>query len=771
MTGKPKKNISILLLLLPFTVLLGMITISLQHHYSSYKLDQLNDQIENNQQRIRIGSYIVEDLKEVETDFFRLLTFNNPKSRQLTVNSLKNRLAEIATLLRIIEHGGSYDRLVPLNLAEQDTMTIKIHYQPKREGKFVGELLSLKSIMSNLKKKVRMIVEQPHQDNNSLHPAVNMAFLREAESYFTRANERANKLLYDSNLELEVLHQKIEKRERYFNIIEVASSCLTIIIVMLLGGLISRKITLINLNLEKNIAALEKSRQKLQQSEEKFRTVAFFTYAWEYWLNENGVPIYISPSCGEITGYEAEDFFQNPDLFNEIIHPDDREQLISHFNHTVDRNPCQLEYRIITKENEIRWLQHSCLPVYNRAGDYAGRRGSNYEITERHQTRLALAKSTKEWETTFDSMPDPICILDLNHRIVRINRPMAKAFKLNPLQCMGQSCCKLVHNTSQPPKFCPHSQLLKDGREHSTEVFIEQLERYFLVTVSPLFDDDAKLTGSIHIARDITEQKKLARDLQESHDNLENIVAELQRTHQQLLHSEKLSAIGRISASIAHEINNPLFGVMTILGGLKKREELSNKGQNAVELALSECQRVKKLIANLQDFNRPTPGRFAPQAINQLIDEVLLLIAKEFKNQRLQIIKEYADDLPEIKIVADQIKQVLLNLLQNAAAASPPNSDITITTKQTGHQLAISIKDQGCGITAENQPHIFEPFFTTKSEVKGTGLGLSVSFGIIRSHKGEIQVKSSPGQGTTFTILLPIKKDNSKKMRSHHEQQ
>ncbi|MEA3348431.1 MAG: PAS domain-containing protein, partial [Pseudomonadota bacterium] len=718
MTGKPKNNISILLLLLLFTILLGMLTIFLQHRYFHYKLDQLTDQIENNQQRIRIGSYIVEDLKQIETDFFRLLTFKNPKSQELTTNSLKSNLAEIASLLRIIEHGGSYDRLVLLNLAEQDTMTTKIHYQPKIIENIVGELLSLKSILSKLKTKVRMIVEQFHQNHNSPRPAADIAFLREAESYFTRANERANKLLYDSNLELEALRQKTGEKERYFNLIELASSFLIIIIVMLLGGLISRKITLINLDLEKNIAELQKSRQELQESEEKFRTVAFFTYAWEYWLNENGVPIYISPSCGRITGYEAEDFFQNPDLFNEIIHPDDREQLISHFNNTVDRNPCQLEYRIITKENEVRWLQHSCLPVYNRAGDYAGRRGSNYDITEEHRTRSALAKATKEWETTFDSLVAfAICILDLNHRIVRINRPMAEAFKVKPRQCLGQSCCKLVHNTSQPPELCPHSQLLKDGREHSTEIFIEQLEHYFLVTVSPLFDDDAKLTGSVHIARDITEQKKLARDLQESHDNLENIVAErsaeLQRTHQQLLHSEKLSAIGRISASIAHEINNPLFGVMTILGGLKKREELSNKGRDAVELALSECQRVKNLIANLQDFNRPTAGRFAPQAINQLIDEVLLLISKEFKNRRLQIIKEYADNLPEIKIVGDQIKQVLLNLLQNAIDAGPANSDITITTRQVDNQLAISIKDQGCGITAENQPHIFEPFFTT----------------------------------------------------------
>ncbi len=769
MTEKPNKNISILLFWLLFSTLLGMLSIYLQHRYFHYKFEQLTEQIENNQQRTRIGSYIAEDLKTVETDFFRLLAFTNPKSRELTVNLLKSRLIEIATLLQIIEHGGSHIRLVPLNLAEQDMMSIKLHYQPETKEKFVGELLSLKSILSEIKKKIPLIVTRLKQDNSSLHSTINLAFLRQTESYFTRANERANKLLYDSNLELQTLHRQINEKAHNFTTIEMFSNFFTIIIVMLLGGLISSKITLINLDLEKSNETLRKSRQELQESEEKFRTVAFFTYAWEYWLSEKGEPIYISPSCGQITGYDAEDFFQDPDLLRKIIHPDDRERLISHFSDSIDRNACQLEYRIITKENEVRWLQHSCLPVYNRAGGYAGRRGSNYDITERHQARIALANATKEWETTFNSMPDAIAILDLDHRITRINRTMAEMIKLKPHQCLGLPCYELVHGTKQPPDYCPHSRLLQDAREHSTVIFMEHLERYFLVTVSPLFDDDHRLFGSVHIARDITDQKRLAHDLQESHDNLEKIVAErsaeLQHTHQQLLHSEKLSAIGRLSASIAHEINNPLFGIMTILGGLKKREGLSNKGHDAVELALSECTRVKKLITSLQDFHRPTPGRFVAQEINPLINEVLLLLSKEFKNHRLHIIKDYADGLPEIKIVADQIKQVLLNLLQNAVAASPPNSSITITTRVMNHQLVISIKDQGDGITPENQRHIFEPFFTTKSEVKGTGLGLSVSFGIIKSHNGEIALESSPDQGSTFTILLPLNRTVERKVK------
>ena len=254
--------------------------------------------------------------------------------------------------------------------------------------------------------------------------------------------------------------------------------------------------------------------------------------------------------------------------------------------------------------------------------------------------------------------------------------------------------------------------------------------------------------------------KRRDEELLESYKKLEIRVeertAELQKTHKQLLHAEKLSAIGRLSASIAHEINNPLYGIMNVLKGVKRRSPLALEEQKLVDMALEECSRVKKLILDLQGFNRPTSGQSSLTDIHTLLDSVLRLTEKELKNRGLIIVKEYDDCLPQVLVVQDQIKQVLLNLINNAADACLKGGVIRLSTKCTDSVVNIEVADDGVGIAPENLGQIFEPFFTTKAEVKGTGLGLSVSYGIIKQHDGSLTVTSKLGQGSVFTLALPL---------------
>jgi signal transduction histidine kinase/DNA-binding NarL/FixJ family response regulator len=232
---------------------------------------------------------------------------------------------------------------------------------------------------------------------------------------------------------------------------------------------------------------------------------------------------------------------------------------------------------------------------------------------------------------------------------------------------------------------------------------------------------------------------------------------ELQKTQQQYLHAEKLSAIGRLSASIAHEFNNPLQGIMAVLKGLRKRAIMDEEDKELLEAAINEGTRIKKLIRSLQEFNRPSSCNKVLMDVQATIDSLLLIYKSEFKNKRLSVQQNYAERLPQIMAIPDQIKQVLLNLLTNAAdACRTPGGIITISTCQENDRVAVSIKDTGIGIQPENMDLIFQPFYTTKPEVKGTGLGLSVCHGIINHHQGEIRVESQPDQGTTFTVLLPI---------------
>jgi signal transduction histidine kinase len=260
---------------------------------------------------------------------------------------------------------------------------------------------------------------------------------------------------------------------------------------------------------------------------------------------------------------------------------------------------------------------------------------------------------------------------------------------------------------------------------------------------------------------EITERKYAEENLQHAHDKLEERVAErseaLERTYNQLLHAEKLSAIGKLAASIAHEFNNPIFGIRNVLDGLRKRLTLTEKNRELVNLAVKECDRVAKLTQDLQSFNRPTSGLMTTLDVHEAIEDMLLLVKKDFSRKNIKVEKYFAGDLPPIQAIADQIKQVMLNMLNNAGASMPvEGGGITITTEKQLDQIAIRITDTGGGITPDDMDRIFEPFFSTKPAVKGTGLGLSVSYGIIKRHGGRIEVASSPGKGTAFTILLPI---------------
>jgi len=257
-------------------------------------------------------------------------------------------------------------------------------------------------------------------------------------------------------------------------------------------------------------------------------------------------------------------------------------------------------------------------------------------------------------------------------------------------------------------------------------------------------------------------RKRAEVELQTLNNELEQRVEqrtlELQKTQKQYLHAEKLSAIGKLSASIAHEFNNPLQGILSVLKGLKRRAILEEEDKELLDEAIEEGGRIKDLIRNLQEFNRPSTGRKDLLDLHKTLDSVLLLYKNDFKGKRISVVRDYAERLPAVQAVSDQIKQVFLNMLTNAAdACHLPGGVITIKTwQENADMVATSIKDTGVGIQPSDVDFIFQPFYTTKPEVKGTGLGLSVSYGIIKKHRGEIRVESSPEEGSTFTVLLPI---------------
>ncbi len=236
---------------------------------------------------------------------------------------------------------------------------------------------------------------------------------------------------------------------------------------------------------------------------------------------------------------------------------------------------------------------------------------------------------------------------------------------------------------------------------------------------------------------------------------LADFARELERSQAQLIQAEKLAATGRLAASLAHEINNPLQAINNCLHLVVNRPLTDDKKKYYLGLAQTEVERLITLVQRTLEFYRPSQGRTSPTDVNRLVENVLALSSKRLEHGRVQVRLQLQPDLPRITAVADQLTQVCLNLIINAVEAMPEGGTLTIGSVQRDGWIAIEVQDTGAGLTPDEAARIFEPFYTTKAS--GTGLGLAVSYGIIQQHGGRIEVNSTPGQGTRFTVLLPFK--------------
>jgi len=383
-------------------------------------------------------------------------------------------------------------------------------------------------------------------------------------------------------------------------------------------------------------------------------------------------------------------------------------------------------------------------------------------IIEHKRIYEALQESEKKYRLIFDSANDAVFIHDMQGQMLEVN----------PMACdrLGYTHTELISstvyqvNTPEAARDIPNrlDWLMKLGELTFETEHKCKNGKIIPVEVSSRRIEWEGQPAIMSICRDITERKRAKEQLLAMNSNLERMVEkrtlELQESQKQYLHAEKLSAIGKLSASIAHEFNNPLQGITSILKGLKKRAILEPEDKDLLDAAISESARMKNLIQSLQDFNRPSSGRKEIMDVHKTLDSILLLQRSDFNRKRISVLRDYSENLPQIFAVIDQIKQVFLNLLTNAVdACQKRDGVISIRTWQEEDRVAVAINDNCMGIKPENMERIFQPFFTTKPEVKGTGLGLSVSYGIVKKHQGEIRVESQLGEGATFTVMLPIK--------------
>jgi two-component system NtrC family sensor kinase len=219
--------------------------------------------------------------------------------------------------------------------------------------------------------------------------------------------------------------------------------------------------------------------------------------------------------------------------------------------------------------------------------------------------------------------------------------------------------------------------------------------------------------------------------------------------------------MGRLTSQIAHELNNPLYGIMNTLELLKTEISPDSKRRKVLEMALSETFRLSELLRKMLSFSKPDQEEKQPVDLNTLVDEILLLHEKQLQENDIKIKTSFAKTLPQINASKNELRQVFLNLVANARDAMPSGGTLSVKTESNKENVKIEMSDTGVGIKEEHIKKIFDSFFTTKDTVKGVGLGLSVCYGFIKDHGGDIEVKSKVNEGTTFRITFPVYKEST----------
>ena len=397
--------------------------------------------------------------------------------------------------------------------------------------------------------------------------------------------------------------------------------------------------------------------------------------------------------------------------------------------------PSDCEISIVRKDGEIRHMM-----VSRRAVVWDGEihyQTIYQDITERKRAEEKVKHAAEEWRTTFDSITDLVSIHDKDFRLVRVNKAFADAVNMKPAELIGKTCYQVVQGTKEPAPSCPHMKTLETREPAIADFFEPHLGMHLEIATSPIFDGKGEVVASVHVARDITERKRM---------------------EEQLIVTDRLASIGELASGIAHELNNPLTSVIGF-SQLLLEKDVPDDVKEDIKTIYSEAQRTAEVVKNLLTFARKHAPVKQLVNIHSIIEKVLELRTYEQRISNIQVNTQFAPDLPEIMADYFQLQQVFLNIIINAEhfmIEAHNRGTLTITTERVGDIIRASFADDGLGISEENLKHLFDPFFTTKEVGKGTGLGLSICHGMITEHGGRIYAESELGKGATFVVELPI---------------
>lgn len=348
-----------------------------------------------------------------------------------------------------------------------------------------------------------------------------------------------------------------------------------------------------------------------------------------------------------------------------------------------------------------------------------------------------LRESEARYRTLVESAGDVIYTFDIHGNCLSLNRAAAKLLSENPEGFVGNKVASFFPREGLEQCLNDCKRLFEKGEDIVGEnpCRFQDTTRWFSTRWTPVKNDKGKVLYGIGISREITEKKKM---------------------EQALIQTERLAATGKLAAQIAHELNNPLQGILYALTFILEDPGLHVQNREIVQIAIRETNRIADLIRNMLNFHRSMDSGIESTHINELLQEVLLFFKRPLQDKQTTIVLKLDNELPRLQVNKNQMKQVFLNIISNAQDAMTQGGRLEICTRRDQENVYIDFTDTGCGIPEENLSRIFDMFFSTKG-IKGVGIGLSICYGIVQQHGGDLQVKSQVGVGSTFTVRLPIR--------------
>ncbi len=507
--------------------------------------------------------------------------------------------------------------------------------------------------------------------------------------------------------------------------------------------------TLSKLSIYRDVSDLKKQEEKLRVSEEQFTNLFEHVACGVFISSKEGKFLNANQALLDMLGYDNKEEFLNISLPKDLyVRAEDRRR----FQEMMERDGRVIDYEVEFKRKDGSTIQilltgHA---RYDSQGNVIGYEGLNVDLTQRKLMEKELKEAYDFMNKIVQSSPNPKMATDMEGNIMIWNRAAEETLGYKADEVIGKMNIDKIYPEGMARKVMQMMRSKEFGG-------VGRLNAYPMVYVrrdgevvegnlsaAIIYDANGNEIASVGSFVDLRERLEMERALR--------------RTQEQLLQSEKLAAMGRLTSQIAHELNNPLYGIMNTLELLKTEISPQSRRRKILEMALSETVRLSDLLRKMLSFSRPDQEERQPVDINSVLDEILLLHEKQLKENDVNIIATYADGLGLVNASKNQLRQVFLNMVANARDSMPSGGTLTVKTGGDREKVVIEISDTGIGIPEEHIDKIFDSFFTTKDEIKGVGLGLSVCYGFIKDHGGDIDVQSRVGVGTTFSVTLPVHK-------------